>query len=86
MKNQIPQKLHPINNPMAEHIGQFCVVEYHKPLFPGVILDVDEDSVYVKMMHQISFFWLMMDDSIWYMLDKVITIIPEPQPVTKCHM
>ena len=53
-QGMIPPKQHPINNPMAEYIGQFCVVEYDKTLFPGVILDVDEDSVYVKVMHRIG--------------------------------
>ena len=57
---------------MAEHIGQFCVVEYDKTPVPGVILDVG-DSVYVKVMHQIGrscFLWPMMDDGIGYTLDS----------------
>ena len=36
-----PEKLHLINNPVAEHVGMFYVVECDKTSFRGVILDVD---------------------------------------------
>ncbi|KAJ8355257.1 hypothetical protein AAFF_G00078390, partial [Aldrovandia affinis] len=43
----------------------------------------------VKVMHNIGrnrFFWPRLEDQIWYTVDKVITLIPPPENVTKRHV
>ena len=81
--------LQPVTHPVDELVGKHCVVNYENRPYPGVVLEVDETSLLVKAMHRIGrnrFFWPTMDDIIWYNLDKIVTIIPEPRPVTKRHL
>ena len=71
-------------------ISQYCVVEYDKLPYPGLILDVDDDSAEVKVMHRIGinrFFWPLHDDVLWYKREHFITILrDEPEHVTGRHM
>lgn len=70
--------------------GHWCVVLYDGDAYPGVIQDVDSDSsVLVKTMSRIGenrFFWPQRDDIIWYRMENVLGLVPEPQPITKRHM
>lgn len=70
-------------------INQYCVVEYDKLPYPGIILDVDDDSAEVKVMHRIGnnrFFWPLHDAILWYKKENVITILEnEPEHVTGRH-
>ena len=44
----------------AKHIGNWCVVNFDKAAYPGVIMDVEAQSVKVKSMHRNGinkFYW-----------------------------
>ncbi|XP_069109737.1 uncharacterized protein [Argopecten irradians] len=73
----------------VDAIGEWCVVSYEGKAFPGIILDVDENDIEVKVMHRIGvnrFFWPLIEDVLWYENSDVITMIPQPLPVTKRHV
>ena len=70
-------------------IGKWCVVSYDQKPYPGIIENVDEDEIEVKVMHNIGpnrYFWPRMDDILWYDLLHVVSLIPEPQYATKRHV
>jgi hypothetical protein len=84
-------QLYPLcqGNADVDLVGKWCVVVYDKMPYPGVIQDIDHDSVEVKAMHKIGtnrFFWPLLEDVIWYNYEHVLMFIPEPEPVTKRHM
>jgi hypothetical protein len=64
-------------------------VQYDGLPYPGTIMDVDEDSIEVKVMNRIGvnrFFWPLLDDICWYKTDNVITLLDQPpENVTKRH-
>ena len=70
-------------------IGKWCAVRYDGDAYPGIIQDVDAGSgALVKTMNRVGpnrFFWPMRDDIIWYELENVLGLVPEPLPVTKRH-
>lgn len=70
-------------------IGQYCVIEYDGLPYPGLILDIDEDTAEVRAMCRIGanrFFWPMVEDRVWYEKEKIITLLSqEPELVTKRH-
>lgn len=72
-----------------DKVGEWCVVKYDNELYPGIIMAKDEGYVQVKCMSHAGknrFFWRIRDDSIWYMFDVIIRLIPAPQNVTTRHM
>jgi hypothetical protein len=81
--------LHKVLDVEESLIGQYCVVEYESLPYPGLILDVDDDDLEVKVMHRIGvnrFFWPLLEDRIWYKKQKVVTLLEEePQKVTNRH-
>ena len=65
------------------------MVCYDGEAYPGVVQDVDEESVQVKTMCIIGvnrFFWPLKDDILWYRHEYFLGLVPEPKPVTKRHM
>lgn len=84
------QGIHPVSLIGRELIGKWCLVMYDDSPFPGIIQDVDdENGAMVKTMSSVGknrFFWPMRDDVIWYELNNILGLIPEPQPVTARHM
>ena len=74
--------------PSNAKIGEYCVIVYEGEPYPGVIDDVDADSVEVNSMARVGknrFFWPLREDKIWYKYDDVITWIPPPEKVTNRH-
>ncbi|XP_062576402.1 uncharacterized protein LOC134238291 [Saccostrea cucullata] len=72
-------------------VSKYCVVKYDGRAYPGVILAVDEDDeLEVKTMHRVGhnrFFWPMLEDTLWYAKENVITLLKNPpRPVTKRHV
>lgn len=70
-------------------VGEWCVVCYDGEAYPGVVQDVDEESVQVKTMSIIGvnrFFWPLKEDILWYRHEDFLGLVPEPKPVTKRHM
>ena len=81
--------LNPVIETDESLIGKWCVVSYDQKPYPGIIENVDEDEIEVKVMHNIGpnrYFWPRMDDILWYDLLHVVSLIPEPQYVTKRHV
>ncbi|WAR05307.1 hypothetical protein MAR_020676, partial [Mya arenaria] len=59
-------------------IGSYCVVDYEGLPYPGLIMDVDEDTVEVTAMCRIGpnrFFWPLVEDRLWYGKEKLITFL-----------
>ena len=71
----------------SHHSGQWCIVNYDKQPYPGVILEVEEHNVQVKCMHRNGvnkFYWPSPRNDInWYGDDQIVCLIPEPLPVNK---
>ncbi|WAR02440.1 hypothetical protein MAR_008998 [Mya arenaria] len=84
-----PGLLKPVVTVDQHLIGQYIVVEYDGLPYPGEVLDVDEEDLEVKVMHKIGknrFFWPLLDDTLWYHKDKVVTILDgAPVRVTGRH-
>ncbi|XP_052772638.1 uncharacterized protein LOC128211672 [Mya arenaria] len=84
-----PGLLKPVVTVDQHLIGQYIVVEYDGLPYPGEVLDVDEEDLEVKVMHKIGknrFFWPLLDDTLWYYKDKVVTILDgAPVRVTGRH-
>jgi len=83
---QIVQKL--TDDTLNDDIkGKLCIVRYDGGLYPGVILDIDEDNTLeVKCMHKVGpnrFFWPAVEDVLWYKVDDIVSLISEPTSVTK---
>ena len=64
-------------------LGQYVLVKYRDTYYPGIVLDVDTDAVYVECMHRVGkrsdncFFWPpKLKDRCWYSLENAI-IIPK---------
>jgi hypothetical protein len=76
-------------NPDPELINKWCVIKCDGQLYPGRIQDIDSDPVEVKCMHRIGenrYFCPLIDDTIWYLWNNVVRIIPEPINVTRRHV
>jgi len=67
-------------------IGEWCVVQYEGKLFPGEILEMDQDgTVLVTVLHPIGdnkFVTPPREDKLWYSNDDVIAKIPKPTKST----
>lgn len=71
------------------NVGKWCVIKYDGDAFPGIIQDIDEESVEVKCMCKVGmnrFFWPRLEDCIWYPWADVLGLIQPPKPVTKRHV
>lgn len=70
-----------------KHTGQWCVINYDNDAYPGIILEVEEESVLVKCMCRNGinkFYWPSPREDInWYADQQIICFIQEPQPVNK---
>ena len=69
-------------------IGEWCVVLYDGKPYPGKIEDTDEGSLEVNCMSTVGrnrFYWPLIHDQIWYEMDNVFCLIPEPNHVTDRH-
>ncbi len=73
----------------ADLHGKSCVVTYDGLPYPGIIQDTGENEIEVMVMHRVGdnrFFWpSLMDNTLWYRREDVITLISRPTPVTKHH-
>ncbi|KAJ4928899.1 hypothetical protein JOQ06_004521 [Pogonophryne albipinna] len=70
-------------------LGKWCVITYDDNPYPGIMADIAEGGLEVKVMHYIGrnrFFWPRLEDKIWYTVDKVVTLIPPPENVTQRHV
>lgn len=79
-------ELLPIDHADEDLIGKWCVVRYDGKIYPGIIKEVDIDSVEVTSMHRIGknrYFWPLLDDTIWYTFQNVVSMIPKPAKVTQ---
>ncbi len=73
----------------AACINRYVVVQYDGEPFPGLVVDVDDGEIEVKCLHKNGhnrFFWPRIEDKIWYSMDQLVAIIPEPQSVTQRHV
>ncbi|XP_041920930.1 uncharacterized protein LOC121684876 [Alosa sapidissima] len=69
--------------------GKWCIVIYENDPYPGIIEDVDEGAVEVKVMcsaGQNKFFWPLIEDKIWYTQDNVMTLISPPEKINSRHV
>lgn len=72
-------------------MGKYVVVLYNGIPYPGYVEDVGIDDIYVNCMHVVGkkvennwFFWpKKIPDKCWYLLDNLVTIIPEPSRIEK---
>lgn len=72
-----------------EYIGRWCAVVYDREVYPGIIQNIDSESVEVKCMAKVGrnrYFWPMIDDIIWYDWKDVLGIVPPLRKVTQRHM
>ena len=70
-------------------VGQWCCVRYNTEIYPGIIENIDESECEVKTMNIVGknrFVWPLFDDKIWYGMDDILGIIPEPTNVTARHV
>ena len=70
-------------------LGKYIVVLYDDQPFPGLVVDVDHTDVEVKCLNKVvnnRFYWPQIDDVCWYSKDKVVSVIPEPQCVTRRYL
>ena len=70
-------------------IGQWCVVKYDDDFYPGSIVEVNETHAEVTCMHMVGknrFYWPNREDTLWYLFDDVLRIIPQPTQVTGRHV
>ena len=70
-------------------IGQWCCVSYEGKMYPGKIVDVDDNDVEVNCMSRVGnnrYYWPLFKDQIWYSIDDILGIIPEPKHVTARHL
>lgn len=66
------------------HVGLWCAVRYLDKIYPGIIAAVEETDAEVKCMTRIGenrFFWSVVEDKLWYHIDDIIALIPEPTKV-----
>lgn len=87
-EDQQAQKTDEINWESKDIIGQWCVIKYDDEIYPGTIVEVNETHAKVTCMHKIGrnpFFWPNHEDSLWYLFNDVLRIIPQPTPVTGRH-
>ncbi|KAK5910516.1 hypothetical protein CesoFtcFv8_004344 [Champsocephalus esox] len=79
----------PVDDITKDLLGKWCVITYDDNPYPGIIADIAEDGLEVKVMHYIGqnrLFWPRREDKIWYTVDKVFTLIPPPENVTQRHV
>lgn len=63
------------------------MVRYDDKIYPGIVLDSDEDEVYIRYMHRVgnhvdeySFYWpKAVKDECWYQIKDVLHVIKEPK-------
>ncbi|KAJ4924841.1 hypothetical protein JOQ06_003791 [Pogonophryne albipinna] len=71
----------------STHIGGWCVIKYDDDVYPGIIMDVEEDSIQVKCMHRNGvnkYFWPRpREDVSWYAEEQLLCLIPEPKALNK---
>ena len=63
--------------------GRYCLVRYEMKVYPGAILDTDENSIQVSCMHRIGknkYYWppSILPDICWYPVEDVIGIMNMP--------
>lgn len=70
---------------LSDYIGKYVVVLYNKLPYPGLVLDPKEDALMVNCMKQVGkrgqnlFQWPTKNkDTNWYIIEDVMTTIPEP--------
>ena len=77
--------LTPVHVYSEDFHGKWCVVTYDGTPYPGIIEDADEAFMLVSIMHRIGenrYFHPTRKNAIWHAYDKIVTLIPEPSPVT----
>ena len=65
--------------------GLQVLVQYERKLYPGVVVEVDGEEVFVDCMNSVSkgftniSFWPQIhQDLYWYNHDKILAVIPQP--------
>ena len=74
---------------MAEMSLDRCVIKYDNDIYPGTMVEVNETHAKVKCMHNVGrkrFFWPNRDNTLWYLFDDILRIIPQPTAVTGRHV
>lgn len=70
--------------PPENCLGKHVVVQYDGELYPGVVINVGSNDLYVQCMHKVGkldncFFWpRYRKDQCWYQYQNVLAIIPKP--------
>ncbi|KAK7110778.1 hypothetical protein V1264_014599 [Littorina saxatilis] len=71
--------------PPGECKGLWVLVQYERKPYPGVVVEVDGEEVYVDCMNAVgkgftnTFFWpKTYQDLCWYDHDKILAVIPQP--------
>lgn len=70
-------------------VGKWLVVDYDDLPYPGIVQDIDHESVVVKVMHRIGnnrFFWPAKEDVCPYEFSQVVTEFGGMESVTSRHM
>ena len=72
-------------------VGWYCVVNHDEKGYPGLIEDVDEESIRIDAMHRVGrrniFLWpTKKDTEVWYAYTDVITRIPQPTEIDNDHL
>jgi hypothetical protein len=78
-----------IDNVDAAYLGKYVAVLYEGVPYPGLVVDVDEESIQVKCMQKVGknrYFWPAKDDIVWYEHEHIVQTIPEPLNVTRRHL
>lgn len=64
------------------------MVIYDDVPYPGIVQDVDDDDIEVKVMHKIGvnrYFWPLLTDILWYKHSQVVCEISEPTLIGTRH-
>ena len=57
--------------------------------YPGIIQEVEDDQLEVNVLHNIGrnrFFWPLIQDVLWYNVNKFVTLIPQPSKIVSRHL
>lgn len=63
-----------------QNLNRYVLLQYDNEPYPGVVIDCDDDEVYVRCMHRVgrdlelcSFYWpKAVKDECWYSIEDVL--------------
>lgn len=88
-KEQQAQTIDEIQLESKDIIGQWYVIKYDDDIYQGTIVEVSETHAKVTCMYKVGrncFFWPNHEDTLLYLFDDVLRIIPQPTSVTGCRV